>query len=107
MRIIEEFIEGKAPNQTLCEDGIFKSNYLVAIIDGATAKSQVKYGNKSSGRIAMEKIKEALIDLDTSLDVSSAVDYLTLFIANWYKEQGIYEHLKNNFIERPTASIVI
>ena len=107
MRIIEEFIEGKVPNQDLCEDGIFKSAEFVAIIDGATAKSQVMYGPKSPGRIAMEKIMEALGNLDASLDAYEAVDFITSFIADWYKELGIYEHLRENHVECPTASAVI
>lgn len=107
MKILEEFIEGKNPNQDLCEDGIFKSDNLVAVIDGVTAKSQIKYEGKSSGRAAMQKVKEALSFLDASLEVCGAVDFITEYMANWYKKMGIYEHLKNCYVERPSACAAI
>lgn len=107
MKIIEEFIEGKNPNQELCEDGIFKSADFIAVIDGATAKSNVEYSGKSSGRAAMEKIKEAFNKIDGKADVYQAVDIITNHLEKWYQELGIYQHLKHNYVERPSACAVI
>lgn len=107
MRIIEQFIEGKNQNQDLCEDGIFVSENMVAVIDGATAKSDIKYMGKSSGRFAMEMVSEALNTLDKSLDAFAAVDYITKHMENIYKQLEIYERLKENYVERPSACAII
>ncbi len=60
MELKEQFVQGKKINQELCEDGIFKSDWIIAVIDGATAKSPICYDGKSSGRAALEKIKESI-----------------------------------------------
>lgn len=107
MQIIEKFLEGKNPDQQLCEDGIFQSDDFVAVIDGATAKSKIEYDGKSSGRAAMEKVKQALKDVPADADVYTAIDIITGCMAEWYRNLGIYEHLQSNYIERPSASAVI
>lgn len=107
MQIIEKFLEGKNPDQQLCEDGIFQSDDFVAVIDGATAKSKIEYDGKSSGRAAMEKVKQALKDVPADADVCTAIDIITGCMAEWYRNLGIYEHLQSNYIERPSASAVI
>ena len=107
MQITEKFLEGKNPDQQLCEDGIFQSDDFVAVIDGATAKSKIEYDGKSSGRAAMEKIKQALKDVPADADVYTAIDIITGCMAEWYRNLGIYEHLQSNYIERPSASAVI
>lgn len=107
MKIVEEFIKGKNPDQALCEDGIFKSQDFVAVIDGATAKSPILYGGKSSGRAAMEKVTEALADLNPEGDMYEAADFITERMAQWYRQLGLYEHLRDHPVERPTASAVI
>lgn len=107
MQITEKFLEGKNPDQQLCEDGIFQSDDFVAVIDGATAKSKTQYDGKSSGRAAMEKVRQALENVPADADVYTAIDIITGCMAEWYRNLGIYEHLQSNYIERPSASAVI
>ncbi|MDR1694452.1 MAG: hypothetical protein LBR70_04595 [Lactobacillaceae bacterium] len=107
MQVVEEFLEGRNKDQSLCEDGIFVSNDFIAIIDGATAKSKVQYGGKSSGRVAMEKVKAAIGTIPANATAYEAVEVVTKYIADWYKSIRKYEHLKANSVERPTASTII
>lgn len=51
MRIIEQFICGKENNPDTCEDGLFISKELVAVIDGVTAKSRYLW----NGMATMER----------------------------------------------------
>ena len=61
MQIIEEFIKGKKGDQSLCEDGYIVKPHFVSVIDGVTAKGDHLWEDRaSSGRYAMEKIKEYL-----------------------------------------------
>ena len=38
MKVLEQFIESKTGNQSLCEDSIFLNESFAAVIDGATSK---------------------------------------------------------------------
>lgn len=107
MKVIENFVEGRNKDQNLCEDGVLVSDNFIAIIDGATAKSKVLYEGKSSGRIAMEKVREAIDTIPAKATAYDAVKIITKYIADWYKSIGKYEHLKENVVERPTASTII
>lgn len=40
MKIIEHYICGKNPNQSLCENGFFLSDRVAAVIDGVTSKGR-------------------------------------------------------------------
>lgn len=54
MRILESFIRGKNPEQSLCEDGIFIGAKIAAIIDGVTSKGTLSRDGGSSGRFTKE-----------------------------------------------------
>jgi len=47
-----------------CEDGVFFGKRFVAVIDGVTSKSDRRFDNKTSGRIAMEIITDVFSQLD-------------------------------------------
>ena len=52
MKIIEQFIEGKKQNPSLCEDGLFINDHFIAVVDGVTSKSDALFDNKAGGRAA-------------------------------------------------------
>ena len=60
MQIIETFMQGKENNPMTCEDGIFLSEKLLAVIDGVTTDgSWLRDGNKS-GYAAKEVLRRSL-----------------------------------------------
>ena len=60
MQIIETFLCGKENNPKTCEDGVFIGEYLVAVIDGVTAKGQHLWEGHKSGYYAKEMLLEYL-----------------------------------------------
>lgn len=80
MKIVESHIQGKYPDQSKCEDGLYISNDLVAVIDGATSNSSFLISNHKSGWYAKELIIQALTSLPRSLHASQAVEY----VADYY-----------------------
>ncbi len=60
MKIIEKFVMGKKGDANLCEDLIFCNDKFVAVIDGASSKSNPYYPKKKSGRLAAEAVYKAL-----------------------------------------------
>lgn len=102
MHIVEEFVQGKNKDEKFCEDGIFISSDFLAVIDGATAKSESEYDGKKSGRIAMEVIKKSLAVLPKDITAYEAIKIISDDISKICTSYGIVNNL-----ERPTASIVI
>lgn len=107
MKVIEEFIQGKANNSALCEDAIFVSNDFVAVIDGATSKSERLWDGKTSGKIASQILQQKMADIPRESTAEKAALLLNDAIANWYKSQKCFELMAKNPVERATASILI
>ncbi|MDY4586446.1 MAG: hypothetical protein SPC84_06180 [Oscillospiraceae bacterium] len=67
-QINDIFIQGKTENSAICEDGLFIGENVIAVIDGVTAKSRIKWNDKSSGlyarEIIIDKLKQA-VSLDS------------------------------------------
>lgn len=77
MRIIEHFIKGKRPNQSLCEDGWVVTNDFAAVVDGSTSK----VAGRNGGRMAMELVCEALRKLPADADKEQMLTWLTEAVA--------------------------
>ena len=54
MNILETFLLGKENNPDTCEDGLFISESLIAVIDGVTAKGTHLWNGKKSGCFAKD-----------------------------------------------------
>lgn len=107
MKILEKFIEGKYIDQSLCEDDIFISNDFVAVVDGATAKSDKKINGKTSGKIATEVIIASMTSMPQKATAVEGIKHISNALKNFYIENGIYEEMFVPFADKPTASIII
>ena len=107
INVIEQFIEGKTGKPELCEDGITLNENFAAVIDGATSKAAQSLETKSRGRIAMELIKEAILEMDAEIDAIGAICQINKRIKKWYEERGILEQVRIKTEERCTASLII
>lgn len=65
MNILETFLLGKENNPDTCEDGLFISDYLIAVIDGVTAKGTRLWNGKKSGCFAKDVLLETLKNITT------------------------------------------
>ena len=63
MHLIETFLLGKENNPHTCEDGLFISKYLIAVIDGVTAKGTHLWNGKKSGCFAKDILLETLQEI--------------------------------------------
>jgi|SRR5215217_761948 len=100
MRVIESFIAGKTGNEEECEDGIFVSDDFVAVVDGATDVSGLRYEGLTGGRLAMLSCLTALENLDRAVDAVGAAENLTTALAGRLGPGLTPE-------QRPTASITL
>lgn len=108
-RIIETWIEGKHPNQELCEDGLYTGRNFFAVIDGVTSKGSLVWpGGKTGGRFARDVLLEALETLPADGAAGDCVSYLNEALQRAAyraaEDPGILERLKE---ERPQAVIIL
>ena len=60
MHILESFLQGKENNPLTCEDGIFISDSMVVVIDGATSHGGRLWQGHRSGYFAKEVLRKCL-----------------------------------------------
>lgn len=105
--ILEQFIEGKHPSVDRCEDALYRGDSFVAVIDGATNTETVYDDGRRPGRIAAELLISALAALPPDVDARTAVLSLDRAIADWYRERGILDRVRDDVQARISASAVI
>ncbi|MFV0627445.1 MAG: hypothetical protein ACK5N8_08895 [Alphaproteobacteria bacterium] len=107
MNVLEKFVKGKSENQNICEDGLFVSDNFIAVVDGATAKSDRLFGGKRSGKVAMETILSALSMLPKEIECIQAFEQITKSLSDFYRQHQIFTEMLENPHQRPTASVII
>ncbi len=106
-KVIEKNIISKEHLIEYCEDKIVYNNSFACVIDGATTKSSVLYDNKKSGLLVSEILEQAILTLEKTTSLSQTIDILTKSIRDYYIANDLLENVKNNPLDRLTASIVI
>ena len=99
MKIIESFIQGKTSDFSLCEDGIYISDNIIAVIDGVTSKTEKRFDGKKGGAFAKDVIIDSLSDEAVEmLSCSDLFAYLTKSLndacRNCYSDLQKYEYPK-------------
>lgn len=107
MKVIEQFLKGKFNKEELCEDGICVTDDFVVVIDGVTSHSQFTYHNKKLGKIICDILLEAIPKLDKQWNCYEAIDFLNEYILTFYKQHGIYEKIKDDAADQPSASVIM
>ncbi len=86
MKILEQFIKGKSPDESLCEDKFFCNENFIVVADGVTAKDDVLFDGETGGKVAARLVCEAASDFEYDIDVSRAVDIMTRKVGELYDE---------------------
>jgi glycerophosphoryl diester phosphodiesterase len=109
MKVVEQFILGryKVDTKTRCEDGVVITENFIAVIDGTSCKSGANYGGKTTGRIAMEYIKEAIEGFSKDIDCYDAINNVTEKISSFYHKNNIYDEARSDVRKRLTACAII
>jgi serine/threonine protein phosphatase PrpC len=104
--LIEQFLCAKNGHNETCEDAIYIGPSFVAIIDGATSKTDTRWNGKTGGRIAAETLKTAFDHIPADATARQTVDILTAAIQALYRQYGLLETIKSSAVKRTTASFV-
>lgn len=105
-RIIENILVGKK-DQESCEDKFYHNDNFACVVDGATSKSDIKFNNQSQGQIASNLIVEVIKGLDKSTSINEFIEIVNAKFCEFYLEKGMLEHMKENTVDRLSASIAI
>lgn len=104
--IVETYSQSKTGKQQDCEDRIHISDHFVAVIDGATAKTNERWDKQTGGQISAEIIDETLHHLPHDCTARQAVDLITEKIRAFYIEKDILEDVETMPERRITSSVV-
>lgn len=107
MEIIEHQLIGKTGALTACEDSWTVTDGFACVIDGATSKGDLNFGQQTSGRMASLLIKDSIKKLPADATCNDAVIFLTEQIAKFCKDRGLYSSLSAKHWNRLAASVAI
>ena len=105
-QIIEQCSIGKRDDEHN-EDGWIATPDYVAVIDGSTSKGTYDYGEKTSGRLAMEIVRDAIKYLRPNCTIRDAVNELSAKIDAYYLSHDMVKEVQEHPENRLTASVVI
>ena len=107
MHIIEHYLQAKGTDSTACEDGIIINDDFIAVVDGATNKSGMKYNGENPGRVARNLALQTIESLHPTTKALEAFNKINDSYRLFYQELGILEQTKETPSHRCTASCVI
>jgi len=105
-KVIQQFLAGKE-NEYECEDKIIILDDYICILDGATSKSELRFDSKKSGLIIGEIIENEFRNIPPDFNLEDLIQTLTDSIRRFYVHRNLYDHMKNNPVDRLSASMVI
>lgn len=105
-KVEECFLKGKK-DASSNEDGILITPWFVAVIDGATSKSDFRLEGKPTGQLATGIIMQAIRNFPKHIKAGEAIKAITDSIYEFYKQHGLLDELGKNPNKRFTANGVI
>lgn len=105
-RVEEGFLLGKHRDALRCEDALVIAPRIVAVVDGATSKSDRRYDGLPGGLFAAKVLASALTELEDTLDVEHQVDWLRLRLRDEAERASGISYSLLSPSDRPMASMV-
>lgn len=107
MDVIEHFTCGKFADPARNEDALHVGEHFIAIIDGATAKSETLWDGMRSGRFASQALARSLAGLASDAKLDDAVEYLTAALRGELVARNLVDAVTREPVLRPTAAIAM
>ncbi len=107
MRILEQFLMGKAGDTESCEDAIVVNDRFVAVLDGTTSQVTDYLGDRTPGKKAVVTMAAVLDDAPGDLAPEEMFRRLNAAVAEMYHQEAIFEKARNNPEYRSSAAVII
>ena len=102
--IEEQFIQSKTGHPDDCEDALHINEHFVAVIDGATSKTERRWNGKTCGRTAAHIIRQAFDDMPADCTARQAVDLMTALVYQCYRDHNALAEVTRDPNQRIAAS---
>lgn len=96
----------KTRNPETCEDKIYIGPYFVAVIDGATSKTDKRWEGKTGGRVGAEILWDTFTTIPYDATARQATDLLTAAIQTFYEEHHATQEIEADPVKRISACFV-
>ncbi|MBA2393071.1 MAG: hypothetical protein H0V70_10040 [Ktedonobacteraceae bacterium] len=103
----EQSLVPKTTNDEECEDALYIGPSFVAVIDGATSKTERRWDGQTGGRIAALTLKEAFDHIPPDATAREAIDILTTAIKELYEHYQVLDIMRDDPVQRATACVVV
>ena len=100
----EKFVQSKTGRMEDCEDSIHVCENFIAVIDGATSKTDRLWGHETGGRTASKMIRRAFREMPFDTTARQAADLMTSMIHDLYESLNVVQTVKTNPNERISAA---
>ena len=103
----EQTLISKTGRDEDCEDALYIGPHFVAVIDGATSKTERRWHGQTGGRIAAFTIKSALGEIPFDATAHQTIDILTTALKNLYERYDVLQMVQDNPVQRAIAALVV
>ncbi len=107
MRIVEQYIQGKTGRLERCEDDLILTEDFICVIDGVTSKSSFTQHGRTTGQLAVDLIKQAILQFPKDVECAEAIERLTVSIKTFYRDNQMVERCRAHPSERLAACAII
>ncbi|GCE04713.1 protein phosphatase 2C domain-containing protein [Dictyobacter aurantiacus] len=104
--LIEQSLLSKTGQDETCEDALYIGPDFIAVIDGATSKTDRRWDGKTGGRVAAEIILHAFDLIPADATARQTVDILTAAIQALYKQHEVTEIVQSEGVQRAIAAFI-
>ncbi len=102
----EHMLISKTGYDEECEDALYIGPHFVAVIDGATSKTERRWDGQTGGRIGAYTLRETFDQIPYDATARQAVDILTSALKKLYERYNVLDTVQANSVQRATASFV-
>jgi len=96
----EQSLIGKTGNLDECEDALFLGEHFIAVIDGATSKTERRWLGQTGGRYGAQIVAQAFNTLPQDATARQAVDHLTQMIRQVYEQEQVLAVVASQPVQR-------
>lgn len=107
MIIVEQFILGKAEDQSECEDLIVVCPDYIAVCYGVTSKSDILWEGKSPGVMAGILIEKEIRSFPSDITGYDAIQRISQCFAEFYRSRGVFQQMHQSAVDRLQACVII
>jgi hypothetical protein len=104
--IEQQVVAGKGTIEN-CEDTIVVTNNFVCVIDGVTSKSKRLWDGHTTGWMAAHILSETVTFLPAEITCYEAIERLASAITNYYHNNNVFEEMRDNLVQRFSATLVL